>query len=125
MNRRTFLRHGALALTAASAGRRASAAVTRPPNFIVVLCDDLGYGDIAAFGAKRVRTPHLDRMVREGTVLTDVGLQAGDILTEVNGVPIDSMATLIALYGRLQGESVIHAQVLRNGQPVSLGVVLR
>ena len=61
----------------------------------------------------------------EGTVLTDVGLQSGDILTEVNGVPIDGMATLIALWGRLQGENVIQARVLRNGQPVSLGVVLR
>lgn len=71
MDRRTFLQHGALALTAFPPGRRASAAVARPPNFIVVLCDDLGYGDIAAFGAKRVRTPHLDRMIREGTVLTD------------------------------------------------------
>lgn len=71
MDRRSFLRRGTLALAAASCGQFASGARQRPPNFIVILCDDLGYGDIAAFGAKRVRTPHLDRMVREGTVLTD------------------------------------------------------
>ncbi|WP_245654108.1 sulfatase family protein [Novosphingobium rosa] len=49
------------------------AAVTRPrqkPNFIVILCDDLGYGDTGPFGNTRVRTPNLDRMAREGTVLS-------------------------------------------------------
>ena len=60
-----------------------------------------------------------------GTVLSEAGLQQGDILTEVNGVPIDSMATLIGLWPKLQGESVLRAQVLRNGQPVTLGLVLR
>jgi general secretion pathway protein C len=60
-----------------------------------------------------------------GTILSEAGLQAGDILTEVNGVPIDSMATLIALYPRLQGESMLRAHVLRNGQPLTLSLVLR
>jgi arylsulfatase A-like enzyme len=36
-----------------------------------VLCDDLGYGDLGAFGATRVRTPNIDRLAREGTVLND------------------------------------------------------
>lgn len=76
MDRRVFLNRGGLALAGASLGSWAraaaiSAAARRPPNFIVILCDDLGYGDIGAFGAKRIETPHLDRMVREGTVLTD------------------------------------------------------
>jgi arylsulfatase A len=71
MNRRELLRSGALALSSLTLGSLAKGAARRPPNFIVVLCDDLGYGDIAALGAKRVRTPHLDRMVREGTLLTD------------------------------------------------------
>src|SRR5688572_3424987 len=71
MNRRDLLGGGALALSSLMLGSLANSAARRPPNFIVVLCDDLGYGDIAALGAKRVRTPHLDRMVREGTLLTD------------------------------------------------------
>ena len=49
----------------------------------------------------------------------------GDVLTEVNGVPIDSLATLIGLWPRLQTESAVHAVVLRNGQPVTLSVTLR
>src|SRR5262245_9046696 len=41
------------------------AAADRPPNFVVIFCDDLGYADIGPFGAKGYATPHLDRMARE------------------------------------------------------------
>jgi type II secretion system protein C len=61
----------------------------------------------------------------ESSLLSDAGLRPGDILTRVNDVPLDSMATLIALWPRLQQERVLRAVVIRNGQPVSLGVVLR
>ncbi len=40
------------------------------PNFVLILCDDLGYGDIGPFGSKLNRTPNLDRMAREGMRLT-------------------------------------------------------
>lgn len=43
----------------------------RPPNFIVIFADDLGYADIGSFGAKGYRTPNLDRMAREGVRLTN------------------------------------------------------
>ncbi len=42
-----------------------------PPNFIVVFIDDMGYADIGPFGASTQSTPHLDRMAREGMILTD------------------------------------------------------
>ena len=63
--------------------------------------------------------------VPENSLLTDAGLRAGDVLTQINDTPIDSMATLIALWPRLQNESTLRAIVLRNGQPVSLTVSLR
>lgn len=40
------------------------------PNFIFILCDDLGWGDIGPFGQKKIRTPNLDRMAAEGMRLT-------------------------------------------------------
>lgn len=43
---------------------------TRPPNFIVILNDDLGYGDIQPFGGS-IPTPHLNRMAHDGLVATD------------------------------------------------------
>jgi arylsulfatase A len=48
----------------------ASTAPARPPNFVLLLCDNLGYGDVAPFGSTLHRTPNLDRMAREGMKLT-------------------------------------------------------
>ncbi len=42
----------------------------RPPNIVIVFCDDLGYGDIGVYGAEGWRTPHLDRMAAEGMRFT-------------------------------------------------------
>jgi len=41
------------------------------PNFLVILCDDLGYGDLGCYGHRVIRTPHLDRLAAEGMRLTD------------------------------------------------------
>ena len=40
------------------------------PNLILILADDMGYGDIAPFGSTKNRTPNLDRMASEGMELT-------------------------------------------------------
>ena len=42
----------------------------RPPNVVVIFIDDMGYGDIGPYGATKQRTPHLDRMAKEGMKLT-------------------------------------------------------
>ncbi len=39
------------------------------PNFIVIFCDDLGYGDIGCYGSRH-KTPHIDRIAKEGMKLT-------------------------------------------------------
>jgi uncharacterized sulfatase len=41
------------------------------PNFIFILADDLGYGDLGCFGQKHIKTPNLDRLCAEGMKLTN------------------------------------------------------
>ncbi len=48
-----------------------------PPNFVVISCDNLGYGDIEPFGSTVHRTPHLNRMAREGRKFTHFCVTAG------------------------------------------------
>jgi arylsulfatase A-like enzyme len=44
---------------------------TRPPNVVLVITDDIGYGDLGCYGAPDCKTPNLDRLAREGVRLTD------------------------------------------------------
>ncbi|MFO1450988.1 MAG: arylsulfatase [Opitutaceae bacterium] len=43
---------------------------TRPPNIVVIIADDLGFGDLGCYGATRIRTPHLDRLASQGVRFT-------------------------------------------------------
>jgi arylsulfatase A len=41
-----------------------------PPNIVLVLCDNLGYGDLGCYGSTKHRTPHVDRLAAEGLRFT-------------------------------------------------------
>jgi len=41
------------------------------PNIIFILADDLGYGDVGCYGQKRIQTPNIDRLAKEGMRFTD------------------------------------------------------
>jgi hypothetical protein len=43
---------------------------TRPRNIVIIYADDLGYGDVSCYGAKRVSTPNIDRLARDGLRFT-------------------------------------------------------
>ena len=49
----------------------ALAADKKLPNIVVILADDIGYGDLSCYGASKVQTPHLDGLAREGMKFTD------------------------------------------------------
>ena len=49
----------------------AADAPTRLPNIIYIMVDDLGYGDPGCYGQKVIRTPHIDRLARDGMRFTD------------------------------------------------------
>jgi len=45
-------------------------AAARKPNIVLVLADDLGYGDLGCYGQTRIKTPNIDRLAREGLRFT-------------------------------------------------------
>lgn len=46
-------------------------ATARKPNVVLIMMDDLGYGDLGSYGAPDAKTPNIDRLAREGVRLTD------------------------------------------------------
>ena len=71
MNRRQFLLASvATAALAACASPPPGQTPGRKPNVVLILCDDLGYGDLGVFGNGMIRTPNIDRMAAEGARLT-------------------------------------------------------
>jgi arylsulfatase A-like enzyme len=60
----------ALAAPPGRQGRGAGQEQTGPPNILLIQADDLGYGDLSAYGQARYQTPNLDRLAREGTRFT-------------------------------------------------------
>ena len=46
-------------------------AAEQPPNVVLIFVDDLGYGDLACYGATMVQTPNIDRLAKEGRRFTD------------------------------------------------------
>ncbi len=53
-----------------AAGGPTAAKPTRRPNVLLILADDLGYGDLGCYGSPVIKTPHLDRFATEGVRLT-------------------------------------------------------
>ncbi|MBM3757527.1 MAG: sulfatase [Acidobacteria bacterium] len=61
ISRRAFL---------ATLAATATAQPIRPPNIILIMADDMGWGDLSCQGSPDIRTPHIDRMAAEGTRFT-------------------------------------------------------
>jgi arylsulfatase A len=72
---------------------------SKPPNFIVIFADDLGYGDLSCYGNPTILTPSLDKMASEGMRFTQFYVGAG--------ICTPSRAALLT--GRLAIRTGIHA----------------
>jgi len=59
-----------LAVTFATPAQAQPRAQAPSPNIVLILMDDLGYGDLSTYGAPDAKTPHIDRLAREGVKLS-------------------------------------------------------
>lgn len=69
----------------------------RAPNIVFILADDLGYGDIGAYGQKKIRTPHLDRLASEGMRFTQ----------HYSGNAVCAPSRCVLITGRHPGHAVV------------------
>lgn len=90
---------------------QATAQRAAPPNILLIQADDLGYGDLSAYGQARFTTPHLDRLAREGTRFTQY----------YSGSTVCAPSRAALLTGRHTG----HAWIRGNGSPATGDVPLR
>jgi arylsulfatase A-like enzyme len=97
------------------------------PNIVFIMADDLGYGHLGCYGQKKIRTPRIDRMAREGTRFTQfyagncvcapsrcvlmTGLHGGHTSVRVNGGTTS-----------LRAEDITVAKVLSDGPGYSCGL---
>lgn len=87
----------AMITLALPASALAQAPAPRQPNIILILADDLGWGEIGANGQTRIRTPHIDRLSREGMRFTD----------HYSGSPVCAPSRGVLLTGQHTGHAFI------------------
>jgi len=80
------------------------------PNFVVLLCDDLGYGDLGCYGHPQIKSPRLDKLATEGIRFTECYAAA----------PVCSPSRAGLLTGRNPGRAGIYDWI-SNNHPMHLG----
>jgi arylsulfatase A len=70
LNRRDFLKSLGMG-AAALALRGCVSGSSNKPNVILILADDLGYGDVGCYGSRIINTPHIDALAKSGMRFTD------------------------------------------------------
>jgi arylsulfatase A-like enzyme len=101
---------GALAFTRGAGAQGLRVQSQRRPNIIFIVADDLGRGDLGAYGQRFIRTPNLDRMAREGVRFTDAYAAS----------PVCAPSRASLMTGLHQGHARIRGNMNRNNERVSL-----
>lgn len=78
------------------------------PNFLVILCDDLGYGDLGCYGHPRIKTPHLDKLAAEGLKLTSCYASAPVCSASRAGLLTGQTPTRIGIYDWIPANHPMH-----------------
>ena len=115
-NRRIFLQTALSSMSALMVSKRSFAKSEQKPNYVIILADDLGYGDVS-FNGSTIQTPNIDKLSREGMTFTDF---------HTNGV-VCSPTRAALLTGRYQQRSgvtmILNDTLHRDGNedPIGLG----
>ena len=86
-----------LAATATIAAAAPIGPPTRPPNIVLIVADDLGYGDLGCYGQTIIRTPRLDAMAAQGLRMTDFHA----------GAPVCAPSRCTLITGRHSGHAFV------------------
>jgi arylsulfatase A len=74
-----------------------SAEPAAPPNIVFIMADDLGYGDLGCYGQKKIRTPRLDQMAKEGLRFTQF----------YSGSPVCAPSRCVLMTGKHAGHAAV------------------
>ena len=101
-NKLIYLSAGIMAASAMNAQQ------TTPTNVIFILCDDMGYGDLGCYGQAYIKTPHIDRMAKEGI----------QFMQHYAGCPVSAPSRCSIQTGLHSGHSQIrgNAEIMPEGQ---------
>ena len=99
-----------LAVCTGNAFSPALAAEAKQRNLVIIMADDLGYGDLATYGHQIVKTPNIDRLAQEGVKFTDYYAPA----------PLSSPSRAGLLTGRMPFRTGIRSWI-PSGKDVALG----
>jgi arylsulfatase A-like enzyme len=89
------------------------------PNVVVILADDLGYGDLGSYGGKRIRTPNLDRLAAEGMRFTGFyaqpvcGPSRAALLTGCYPLRVAKRKNQVEYHPRLHAREITIAEILK------------
>jgi len=98
-----------------------------PPNFILIVCDNLGYGDVGCYGSKLHRTPHIDRMAAEGMRLTDFYVTSGVCTPSRASIMTGCYPRRVNMHVDEHGGQVLRAVALKGLHPdeITIAEVLK
>ncbi|MBL9190434.1 MAG: sulfatase [Opitutaceae bacterium] len=108
-----------LAVVAAASAAQPATAPQATPNFVIILADDLGYGDLGCYGGKRIRTPNLDRLAAEGMRFTSFyaqpvcGPSRAALMTGSYPLRVAKRKNQVEHHPRLHSQEITIAEILK------------
>jgi arylsulfatase len=99
----------ALCVCVAASNSPAAPPLERGPNIVLIVADDLGYGDLGCYGQQHIKTPHLDELARQGLRFTQFYC----------GAPVCAPSRCALMTGKHTG----HAAIRNNKPPKGLAKI--